>query len=289
MAHPNKKEASDSHNRRLRAMTMDYGSASGPKNNILAPSNRLKGEGGEDIVGFGADSSAGRARGDRMPRRTQAANPVSTYKKGGRVHAKAKAKARADGGDVSTIEEANRDQAMASRARGGRTHHKGKGATHVNVIVAPQGGNQGPGAGMMPHPMMGANPAVPPPMPPVGGPPGMPPGMPPGGPMMGARPPMPMMPPGAIPPGMIPPRKRGGRVEHGDEAEDRAMIKQMVKGSALKNAGGRVGSLADQGLTKARARGGSIHMTAGAESGPGRLEKTEARRKNARSEHPQEV
>ena len=271
MAHPNKSDATDSHNRRLRAMTMDYGSASGPANNKLAPSNRLKGEGGEDAVGFGADSSKSSARGDRIPRRTQAANPVSTYKKGGRVHAKAKAHARADGGDVSAIEEANKNQAMASRARGGRTKHKA--GTHVNVIVAPQSGNQPGPAGIMPHPMgAGAMPPVPPVMPPAGSPPGMP----PVNPMMaGARPPM-MPPPGAVPPGMMPPRKRGGRVEHTDEAEDRAMIKKMVKGDALKH----------------RARGGRLpnqkhHMTAGAVTGEGRLEKIGKKAHDAG--RPQEV
>ena len=301
MAHPNKSDAVDSHNRRLRAMTMDYGSASGPKNNKLAPSNRLKSEGGEELPSFGSDSSKASARSDRIPRRSQAANPVSTYKKGGRVAAKAKAHARADGGDVSPIEEANKNQAVASRARGGKIKHRAEGGqlgpnegqnqqaakpstktlddmntpiqrarggrtkhkagTHVNVIVAPQGGNQAGPAPMMPHPMaMGANPAVPPPMPPAGGPPGLPPGMPPGMPPMGARPPM-MPPPGAVPPGMMPPRAKGGRVQHADEAEDRAMIKKMVKSESLK-----------------RARGGRLpnqkhHMTAGAVTGEGRLEK----------------
>lgn len=141
---------------------------------------------------------------------------------------------------------------LGKYARGGRTKHKG---TNVNVIV----GHPGAGA---PPPMAGA-PALPmpPPRPPVGppmagGPPG---GMPPG-----------MMPPGGgLPPGMIPPGgppmplrkaggrafKRGGKV-HPDEAEDRAMIKHMVKGAALK-----------------RKHGGRTNMDAGAANGEGRLEK----------------
>ena len=253
MAHPMKKEGIEGHNAKLRRMTMDYGSASGPKNNRLAPTNKAKSEGPEDAVGFGADSSASKARGDKPARRSTAANPVSTYAKGGRV------KHRDSGGDVSAIEEANKNQALASRARGGRTQHKGKGATHVNVIVAPQGGHPGMGGMMPPGLPAGANPDMPPPMPPPGA--GAPPMMPPGAPMVPpGRPGMPMMPPGGMPPGMMPPRKRGGRVSHSDEAEDKALVKQMVKGTALKH----------------RADGGRIkqpHMTAGAATGEGRLEK----------------
>ena len=90
----------------------------------LAPVDADKAEGAEEVPSFGADSAAAKPRGDRPARRTAAANPLSTYKKGGRVHGKH----RADGGDVSSIETANRDQAMATpgRARGGRMKH-GKG------------------------------------------------------------------------------------------------------------------------------------------------------------------
>ena len=245
MAHPMRKEASDSSTAKFKRMTAHYGAAD-PKMYKDAP--REKSNGPQDAVGYG-EGSAPKARSDRKAR---AANPIATYRKGGKV------KHRDSGGDVSAIETANRDQAMASRARGGRMKSKG---THVNVIVAPQSGNSPmtPPAGLLPP---GGNPALPPAAPPpmagAGGP--------------GPTPPM-MPPPGAVPPGMMPPRKRGGKVSHPDEAEDRAMIKGMVKSSALKH----------------RASGGKIHMTAGAESGPGRLEKAAARRKNARHESPQEV
>lgn len=64
-------------------------------------------------------------------------------------------------------------------ARGGKV--KGKAATNVNIVIAPQGGEQKPslppamsaGVGVPPMP-----PPHPPMMPPPGGPPGMPPGMP---------------------------------------------------------------------------------------------------------------
>ncbi len=90
------------------------------------------------------------------------------------------------------------------RAKGGHVKGKHKG-THVNVIVAPQGGP--PGAGLAaPHGPAPGLPMPPPGMPPGGppmaGPPGMAPGMPPRPPMMGG--------PGMAPPGMGM-RKSGGR------------------------------------------------------------------------------
>jgi hypothetical protein len=87
-----------------------------------------------------------------------------------------------------------------NRAHGGGVHHKGhkgKGGTHVNIMV----GHPGGGAGALPLPPPGA---IPPPP-------------------MGARPPMPMPPPGGPmggpPPGIggvagPMPRKRGGGVRH---------------------------------------------------------------------------
>lgn len=196
MAHPHKKEGVAGHNAKLRKMTRDYGAAD-PAMNQLAPDDVLKDEAGpEDSVGFGADAAAPNARADRPARRTAAANPLATYKRGGAV------KKKADGGEVSAIEAANKAQAEATpnRARGGRL--KGKGATHVNVIVA--GGAPGAGAGANPAlpPGLGAGPPMMPPGPPPGpmaGPPGLPPGMPP------------MPPPGAGP-GGPPMRAAGGKV-----------------------------------------------------------------------------
>ena len=264
MAHPNKKEGVEGHNAKLRRMTRGYGDAN-PAMKKLAPVTAQKKEGGEEAVGFGADSDKASARSDRPARRTTSANPVATYKKGG----------------------------ATKLAKGGRTKHKG---THVNVIVAPQGGSPPPGAGAgLP---MGANPAgamMPPPKPPMAGPgpmappPGAGMGMPPGagaGPMMAGA-------PGGLPPGMMPPRKRGGKVAHADEKEDAAQIKKMVKPDALKRADGGPADKTSEDWTQAqevmqrkayegpetnRARGGRLpnqkhRMTAGAVTGEGRLEK----------------
>ena len=291
--HPNKQEGVKSHSEKLRRMTRHYGDAD-PKMKKLAAVDEQKEEGEEDAVGYGADPSNKTAkRGDRKARRSIPANPLATYRKGGRV--RTKGKHHASGGSISDIEQANVDQKLSTqgRARGGRTKHKG---THVNVIVAPQGGGAPAGP---PMPPLGANPAMMPPKPPMAPPgAGAPPGMPPGGPMPGGPGMMPpgMGAPGGLPPGIMPPRARGGKVNqvdakenknpikntlrneglirsdhevrarggkvnHADEKEDKAMIKHMVKSESLK-----------------RARGGRLpnqkhHMTAGAASGDGRLEK----------------
>jgi hypothetical protein len=254
VAHPMKSDAANAHNAKLRSMTTHYGLASGPANNITTPGERLKGEEGETNVGFGADSAAASAkRGDRPARRAMAANPVPTYAKGGSV------KKRDTGGDVSPIEEANKDQALTckatggvvARARGGRTKGK-KGATHVNVIVAPQGG-QPPMAG--PSPQLAGLAGMKPPM------------APPMAPPPGAGAPPPMMPPGAgappggppMPPGMMP-RAKGGKVvmgEHPDAKQDKALIEKTLR---------------EEGLCR-KARGGGLHMEAGAITGLGSLEK----------------
>ena len=263
MAHPLKNEASDAHTAKLRAMTDHYGLASGPANNMTAPSERLKGEGGEHHVGFGADSDAKTSkRGDRAARTSNPANPIATYARGGKV------KHKDAGGAVSAIEQANSNQAGSSnscagkarggaiaRAKGGRAKHKG--STHVNVIVAPQGqGAGGPPPGMMPHPapnpqlaalLAGAHP-------PAGGPPPAPPSPPPGA---GG-------PPGAPPPGMPPGgpptmRARGGKVmgDHPDAKQDKELIEKTLR---------------EEGLVR-KAKGGGVHMEAGALTGAGRLEK----------------
>ena len=114
---------------------------------------------------------------------------------------------KAEGGAV-----ASRQDKPARRARGGRTGHKGKGHTNVNVIVAPQGHAAGGPPMMAPHPAMAPPPAggLPPgAMPPGAMPPGGAPGLPPHPPMAG--PGMPPGGPGMMPPGM-PPRRNGGRI-----------------------------------------------------------------------------
>ena len=245
MAHPNRKEGIVGHNAKLKRMTQDYGAAD-PAMYKDAP-GLAKGKQTDPSFGEG---EASKPRGDKA-RRTSAANPIATYAKGGRV--------RSSGGGVIGGN-------VAMRAAGGRmegefgepsnvgsSKSKGKkGNTNINIIVSPQ-------AAPTPGPVM--PPMMPPPGPDAGPPPGPPPGAGagPGGP--GGMPGGPgMIPPVAVPPGMPQlPRAKGGRV-HPDVKEDKALVKQMVKPDALK-----------------RARGGSIKMTAGAESGPGRLEKSAAR------------
>ena len=226
MAHPHKSEVSSSHNAKLRRMTRNYGEADGAAN-IKLPQEKFKLEGPEPHVGFGVDSDAANARSDRPARRAVAANPLATYKRGGKVPA-------------------GKPVEIASRARGGRLHGKHKGSTHVNVIVAPQG--QGAGAPpMAPPPQLAALAAKPP----MAGPP-------PGGPPMA--PPMAGPPPGGPPPMM--PRAKGGRTNHSDEKQDKALIEKTLK---------------DEGLVR-RARGGGIktfHMEGGSVSGPGREDKNE--------------
>lgn len=91
-----------------------------------------------------------------------------------------------------------------AHAKGGRTKSKGKGKTHINIIIGAHGAPAG--GGMMP------NAPVPAPMSPRTPP------MPEGGPPMPPMPPPGMMPPSAggppmPPPGMMP-RKNGGRTIH---------------------------------------------------------------------------
>lgn len=238
MAHPHKAEATDAINAKMRRMTTHYGEAN-PKMNIKAPTEKFKIEGPESHVGFGADADAVSSRADR-PRRSPSANPVATYKRGGKAAYEA-------GGGVCA-------PAVSSRARGGRLGHKGhKGSTHVNVVVAPQG--QGAAPPMAPPPALAAlapKPPMagpPPAMPPAGGPPPMagPAGPPAGAPMM---------------------RKRGGHVNHADEAQDKALIHKELKAQGLirRADGGAVTGL----------RPKNIHLHGGGDSGPGRLERNKS-------------
>lgn len=148
-----------------------------------------------------------------------------------------------------------------------RLDRAGKKGTTVNITIAsgkPDGGLPGAGAGPLP---------MPPPVPgPMAGPPPIPHSMPPVPPMGAGGPPM--------------MRKHGGRVmKHDDEAEDKKLIKKEVKASALKHkaAGGPVAEGQDDPTEEeaekrsvGRKDGGRVtkhHMTAGAGSGAGRLEK----------------
>lgn len=296
--HPMKREAEDAINAKMRRMTRDYGSTSGPANNKLAPMERDKAEGPEESIGFGADSGAPRGRGDRAGRKPVTANPIPTYAKGG---------------------------AAIGRASGGRA--KKKGATNVNVIVAPQGGGAPP---MPPAPPIVAGPppgAAPmPPKPPMGaGPMGMPPGA--------ADLPMAPGAPGGLPPGIVPPRAKGGRVakkrddggsvDRKQDAPEQAGPRRQIfptgsignklfdaadkqklppegTGSTLpydrfkrgRASGGRISGEDDdavtertrknEGLVHERASGGGMpRMTAGAATGEGRLQKIGKHGKNA--------
>jgi len=284
MAHPNKAEGITGHNAKLKRFTQDYGAANSAQYKT-APVDKLKKNGPEDAVGYGAEDGTAKARGDRKARSTTSANPIATYKKGGRVAEREKAERRAEGGRLpppvplprvepkaKTVPMEGKPNESAlmkgrtARAAGGAVKTKAmgggviggqvpmradggrvrKGTTSVNIIVAPQQQPQTPPP-VLPVPGAGGPPLpdAAPPPPPAG-----PPGAPPGaeGPMGGLPPGM--MAPGAIPPGLIPPRAKGGRV----------------------------------GM---RARGG--RMTAGAESGPGRLEKTANRARRQAGDKGAEV
>lgn len=196
---------------------------------------------------------------------------------------------------------------LGKRARGGSTGKKG---THVNVIVAPQGGGMHP-------PMPGGGMPAPPPPRPAAPPPAAP------------RPPMPAPPPGAgmMPPGggMRPPgmMKRGGgvkkMVEAGTPSENLLQAKRggkihrrdvggptgMPMTGAAPQAQGQQGPTPQQiqaarammaqkaaqqggqpmpgqmpmqkrGGRTERANGGGVHMEAGAGGGEGRIEKMHA-------------
>jgi hypothetical protein len=288
MTHPLKSDAASAHTAKLRNMTTHYGLASGPANNMTAPAERLKGEAGEDHVGFGADSAnASAKRGDRPARRAVAANPVATYARGGKV------KHRDCGGETNTSggmrpnPNASYDPRTGKASgfkRGGKVKHRDDGGpveeqmAEANeakeaaspgknmggVIARARGGRAGKHKGsthvnvIVAPQGQGAPGAGPSPQlaalaagahPPMGGPP---PGMPPGAPPPGGPPMMP-------PPGAPPMRARGGKVMggHPDASKDKELIHKTLE---------------EEGLVR-KAKGGGVTMTAGAVTGNGRLEK----------------
>jgi hypothetical protein len=116
-----------------------------------------------------------------------------------KLHRGAPMTALKDGGHVEGKAPKHHLGKRAHRAKGGRTHHKGK--TIINIHA----GAPGAAAGGAPMPVPMAGPPMAPPMaPPPGGPP----------PGLGGAPPG-MRPPGMPPPGMPPMRARGGKVAGG--------------------------------------------------------------------------
>jgi hypothetical protein len=174
------------------------------------------------------------------------------FKTGGAVKlatggaATSKPSKHAGGGEVKATGKASGGR-LDKFARGGAAKKHGKGHhTHINIMVAPKGGDTTP-----PPPMAGGIGAPPPAAPmvpkaPMGPPPGAlgagPPGMPPGAGPMGPK-----------PPGMM---KRGGSVPRGISSKPN--LEHWAK-RASEN-------------TRYE-RGGKVPMTAGSLTGEGRLEK----------------
>lgn len=186
----------------------------------------------------------GRRRAHEMEHVPNKVKKTDTYATGGSVKAPAPTASHADlkaaGGKASAR--------LDKFARGGKTHgKKGGHKTHININVAPRGGDA---SGLpMPPPGMGAAPPPAPMGPPPGGPMaapnlGGPPGAPPGGP---PAPPMPGM-------------KRGGLATKANIASWSARASSNTK----------------------YAKGGKVPMKAGALSGEGRLDKVKAYGKKAK-------
>ena len=176
---------------------------------------------------------------------------VKALKTGGSV----KPEAKAAGGSVAPRLDKRERGGTIKLARGGKAkkgHH-----THINIMVAPKGGDAAPpmGAG---GPPMGGPPMGAPPMPPKA-----PMGPPPGGPM-GAPGGIPGMPPGMPPkpPGVM---ARGGKAPSGISSKE------------------NLSHWANYAKSNTRyEQGGKVPMKAGAITGQGRKEKIKAYGKNAR-------
>jgi hypothetical protein len=170
-----------------------------------------------------------------------------TLKRGGKAkHEEVKAEGKASGGRLD------------KRARGGGTKKHGKGHhTHINIMVAPKGGDGAPppGLGGGGPPIGGAPPMVPkaPMGPPIGGPMGAgPPGLPPPG---AAGPPK--------PPGMM---ERGGKVYSG--ISSKANIDKWAD-RASSNTRYASGGVVDGAIAPFK----PPHMKGGAGGARGRLDK----------------
>lgn len=322
MAHPMQDDAGNSSTAKFKRMTRQYGAAD-PDMVKSAPGLKDTVNGPQDSVGFGAEADAPPSRADRPGRRAVAANPIATYKRGGRVHEREKAEARASGGAIPNRADGG---PVFGRPNGGKA--KKSAATTINIVMAPSGQQQPTPPPVLP---VGADPSIPPPMPPK----------PPmgAGPGAGGPPPGMPMPPGAMPPGlppgmpMPPGRKRGGRVKHradggetggkDDEGREAALDQKYEKdvrggrsalgtavgtlgagaygikkagpaGILLAPIGSILGSLAGRALPvgkRERAKGGTVKvgLDAGSATGEGRLEKSAARARRQAGDKNAEV
>lgn len=165
MAHPLKSDTNASRAAKLRSMTEDYGEADKP-NMQYAGVNKYKIEGGEDAIGFGADSDRPSVHGARRIRKPAGGNAFPTYKHGGRV------KHRASGGDTDItsadsaqtqeeLDNANAKNAKRggrARARGGRIDNDKRNDKYGHLALGPGGGkptSKGDGTEDYPGPVKG--------------------------------------------------------------------------------------------------------------------------------------